>query len=178
MYDTDKGRWLSEDPAGRIDGEHLYRYARNEPIGNSDPSGLVSTSGCSTGETKRINTAAGRVEAAIDKGCCLPESEKRNKRQWINKIRTTTYHCVPIWVVDSPVGPVEFDALCAAALTPSGADTGCDMTIYTRLAFNPSRCGCLQGVVLHEIAHLMGKKHPEPGEIAKKCFSCSVDYQK
>ena len=178
VYDTETGRWLSEDPAGRVDGEHLYRYARNEPTGNSDPSGLVSTPGCSKGEAKRVATAAGRAEARIANGCCLPESEKPNKQKWINKIRTTNYHCEPIWVIDSPFGKVEDDDMCAVALPPSGGDTGQDVTIYTKLAFNRSRCGCLPGVVLHEVAHLMGFEHPEPGKIAKGCFACALDYHK
>jgi len=33
------GRWLSPDPAGLVDGENLFRYVRNNPIGLADPSG-------------------------------------------------------------------------------------------------------------------------------------------
>lgn len=32
-------RWISADPAGRVDGPNLYRYARNNPISFVDPGG-------------------------------------------------------------------------------------------------------------------------------------------
>jgi RHS repeat-associated protein len=33
-------RWISADPAGMVDGVHLYRYVRNNPLKLVDPSGL------------------------------------------------------------------------------------------------------------------------------------------
>ena len=36
------GRWTSCDPAGLVDGPNLYRYARNSPVGRSDPGGMES----------------------------------------------------------------------------------------------------------------------------------------
>jgi len=35
------GRWLKRDPAGFVDGPHLYRYALNRPTFFTDPSGLL-----------------------------------------------------------------------------------------------------------------------------------------
>ena len=34
------GRWTAPDPAGAADGQNLYAYAGNRPIGSSDPTGL------------------------------------------------------------------------------------------------------------------------------------------
>lgn len=45
MYLPPTGRWLSEDPAGYVDGPNQYLYVRNNPINRVDPSGLFC--GCS-----------------------------------------------------------------------------------------------------------------------------------
>jgi len=41
-YDVEVGRFISEDPAGFIDGPNLYAYVGENPIGAFDPSGLVN----------------------------------------------------------------------------------------------------------------------------------------
>ena len=40
-YSPQSGRWLSEDPAGFIDGPNAYVFVLNDPINKSDPSGLA-----------------------------------------------------------------------------------------------------------------------------------------
>jgi RHS repeat-associated protein len=40
-YDPELGRWLSEDPAGGVDGSNLYAYVGNDPVAKRDPSGLM-----------------------------------------------------------------------------------------------------------------------------------------
>lgn len=40
MYTPHVGRWLSEDPAGYVDGPNQYLYVKNNPINMTDPSGL------------------------------------------------------------------------------------------------------------------------------------------
>ncbi|MBK6738660.1 MAG: hypothetical protein IPG64_12490 [Haliea sp.] len=40
-YDAETGRFISEDPAGFVDGTNLSSYVRGNPIGAVDPSGLV-----------------------------------------------------------------------------------------------------------------------------------------
>lgn len=37
------GRWLSADPAGRVDGPNLYRFVRGNPLSQVDPSGRQTT---------------------------------------------------------------------------------------------------------------------------------------
>jgi hypothetical protein len=41
MYTPHVGRWLSEDPAGYVDGPNLYLFTANNPINVTDPSGLL-----------------------------------------------------------------------------------------------------------------------------------------
>jgi RHS repeat-associated protein len=40
-YDSQIGRFLSEDPIGLAPGPNVYAYVRNRPIGSKDPSGMV-----------------------------------------------------------------------------------------------------------------------------------------
>jgi RHS repeat-associated protein len=40
-YDSDSGRYLTQDPAGLLGGENLYCYVRNNPSRGIDPLGLV-----------------------------------------------------------------------------------------------------------------------------------------
>jgi RHS repeat-associated protein len=43
-YDSNVGRWMSEDPAGFGDGTNRFQYARNDSVGISDPTGLCGDS--------------------------------------------------------------------------------------------------------------------------------------
>ena len=44
-YDSNTGRWLSQDPLGFNAGDsNLYRYAKNRPTVATDPSGFISVS--------------------------------------------------------------------------------------------------------------------------------------
>ncbi|MGH9908985.1 MAG: RHS repeat domain-containing protein [Pyrinomonadaceae bacterium] len=40
-YDPEQGRLISEDPAGIEAGVNLYAYVENDPVGSSDPFGLI-----------------------------------------------------------------------------------------------------------------------------------------
>jgi RHS repeat-associated protein len=55
------GRWSTPDPAGLVDGSCLYKYGRNNPVIFSDPWGLQSEAGSSTGSQEEVKT-----EEALD----------------------------------------------------------------------------------------------------------------
>jgi RHS repeat-associated protein len=47
-YDPEIGRFMSEDPAGMVDGPNLYLFANNDPVNGSDPYGLHSVGDITT----------------------------------------------------------------------------------------------------------------------------------
>ncbi|CAA0092866.1 tRNA3(Ser)-specific nuclease WapA [Halioglobus japonicus] len=67
-YDAEVGRFISEDPAGFVDGSNLYAYVGGNPIGTVDPTGLYAGYGSgpysSYYATKRSADAAGREDYA------------------------------------------------------------------------------------------------------------------
>ena len=58
-YDPSQGRFISEDPIGLVGGINPYAYAGNDPINNTDPSGLCYTVTVTTYEVEK--NRAGRV---------------------------------------------------------------------------------------------------------------------
>jgi RHS repeat-associated protein len=55
-FDTDAGRWLSEDPNRFLGGDNFFAYVANNPVNRNDPSGLAPDS-CPTC-TPRFHTAS------------------------------------------------------------------------------------------------------------------------
>jgi len=67
-YDTRIGRFISQDPAG--DGDNWYVYCRNNPVDNTDPSGLFDGSppadgqwGFNSGTMSDTASALGQVQS-------------------------------------------------------------------------------------------------------------------
>ena len=151
---------------------NFYRYVANKPTIFNDPLGLkVKTVGCTAGKNSQgqaIQTAAGQAEAAV-LSCmkCDPD-----KWDWIRKIRNTTYYCVS-YFEQGLMGASE--DTCAKPRGPKGDEPG-DNVSFFEIAFTnqtPEGCGCLQGLLLHEIAHIKGQSDPQAYETAKKCISCA-----
>lgn len=178
-YRAGWGRYSQTNPvglagAGSYNGaNHLYGYASANPANLIDPRGLVPASLCDQRQIAAINAAAARAEAATR--TCLDCSEDR--RQWVRRIRNTTIHCVNTFeqgVYRIPSGT------CAWAGTPQRAETGRDISVM-EAAFTDhdpvSGCGCLEGTVLHEIAHLVrcGGDESCARRIARRCFSCAQE---
>ncbi len=80
MFTPTVGRWLSEDPAGYVDGPNVYLYVGNQPVFSVDPSGYAICDCCNAAiaETKQtalkngnINTGRHRCRTVIEckEGC-------------------------------------------------------------------------------------------------------------
>jgi RHS repeat-associated protein len=64
-YDPAVGRWLSEDPAGHIDGPNKYSYVRNQPTRLVDPLGLCGCgSECPSGQWQ-MDTIGGNISGYV-----------------------------------------------------------------------------------------------------------------
>ena len=48
-YSAELGRWVQQDPLGYVDGGNLYQYAKLNPMGYRDPSGLAAEMMCKCG---------------------------------------------------------------------------------------------------------------------------------
>ncbi len=64
-------RWISADPGGLVDGLNLYRYARNNPVNNTDSSGMFCDP---TSQSCADPTEPTEREEALQQS--LPENER------------------------------------------------------------------------------------------------------
>jgi RHS repeat-associated protein len=172
-YDPKIGRFISEDPLGFKGGVNRYGYVGGGPMTGKDPFGLVATKGCRPQDAAAIQRAADKAVAKVKSGC-LPCGE--GKEKWIQKIQTTTYHCDPNEGIriEGP-GGVTVQPACGMARPPVGPTTGKDVTLFWPAFYDPP-CGCLEGVLFHEIAHIiMGGGHSDSGvnDVTRGCFSCA-----
>jgi RHS repeat-associated protein len=183
-YRTGWGRYTQADPIGLLTGQlsglnHLYAYADARPINSIDPRGLFATSGCTPDEAALLKAAAQLAGDAIADGKCLGCSKKKAS-EWKNKINSTTYHCLS--EAEQQVLGTYGPSTCGFAGTPQATYTGKDVTFtqngLTNHNGNPFLgCGCMQGALLHEIAHLMGYPDGDTETGAKglayKCIPCA-----
>jgi RHS repeat-associated protein len=181
-YSSDVGRYFEADASVMRPGTYnpldsMYGYAKQNPLHYIDPAGLaVKTSGCTQEQHYAIQGAAGKAEAATGPGstCLCPEDTVHD---WTDKIRNSTYHCVKKEFVDflgfqgdcgQPVKPVP-------GLPKTGQDISFLPGAFARQ--QPLACGCLEGLLLHEVAHLLGYPDPPTSsttayQLASGCFSC------
>jgi len=182
-YKAKRGTYSRADPLGlpavrkssegtrtRLgDGFNLYPYSAQNPITKLDPLGLaVTTKGCSARDDSRIQIAAAKADAASQ--TCLACADRTPFSNTIRSQGTSneiTFECAP-WKTD----PVTKDEICGSAWPPG--------TRQVQLTPNGlgevSGCGCLEASILHEVLHLLGKKHDAPGgrfSAVQKCFNCA-----
>jgi RHS repeat-associated protein len=62
-YQPASGRFISEDPAGMIEGLNPYRYVKNDPANLTDPSGMQARVSCSTGWWRWVSSRLGSPQS-------------------------------------------------------------------------------------------------------------------
>lgn len=94
VYDSRIGRWLSEDPAGFVDGPLLFAYVRNQPMTLNDPSGLCSCgSECPSGnwQMDTLSYSIGQPFLAFSAGIARLRCEGRPGVARLAKIFCSPY---------------------------------------------------------------------------------------
>ncbi len=178
------GRYSRPDPLG-LPGSHrgpnelvregrdinLYSYALQNPIRLTDPAGLaVTTSGCTARLAVKIQTAAADADADAASQTCLPCNERAPFRKAIRSQGTShelIFECVP-WNINPKTG----DSVCGTAPLPGEHR----ISITPQGAAEVPGCGCLKATIMHEVLHVLNKKHNAPGgrfKEVQKCFSCA-----
>jgi len=169
-FDSNVGRFLSEDEVGNDEGVNLYLYVGNSPVDSSDPTGFYKLKGFPAGKTGDMNNAINNA---------------------INKLKADCPSCA------GPNGPKIAGALGQATFVfapnlKDCADTFKRDFLFIHIkririggnAFDPNKCCSLASTVAHEGYHLIQAKgqpdHPDvpggPYDIEKKCFNCGTGH--
>jgi hypothetical protein len=102
----------------------------------------------------------------------------------VKKLRTTTYNCVSEGQEEALKieGKVSGGRPCGFASDMFGQQTGLDVSFTVRglTEHNENQfhgCGCMQGLLLHEVSHLMGVPDGEGPSgatgLTKRCIPCA-----
>jgi len=130
-----------------------YLYSSNNPINFIDFDGLFRIdANCPNWE--QIRRATKNVFKIAQK--CLPNSLKL---EFMLQEEDLIIRC-------EPDGKKEF---CARTMR-----LGEPIIWINPNAFNPEDCGCLEGTVMHEIVHTIGKGEDKAYGCARKCINCSI----
>jgi len=161
-FDPATGRFISEDPSGFNDGVNFYRYVHNNPIDNSDPTGLTTYKGFPADKEADLRNAVNDALKKLRDTCSTGHSCAGADGQKIaNTIENATFVYQPKSKLCGHTGPVTFLQLRHTfGLGPA--------------AFGPSCCS-LASTLVHEVVH--GMTHlsdKKPDQVEKDCFGCVV----
>ena len=161
-HDPQAGRFLGEDETGFHDGVNFYRYAHNDPIDNTDPTGYTTYKGFPADKEVQLRNAVDEAIKKLSDTCSSGHScAGADGPKLINLIQNATFVFQPNSKDCGQTGP--------ATVLRFRHTFG-----LGPLAFEPICCS-LASTLVHEAVH--GLTHPRnkrPQRIEKDCFGCTV----
>jgi RHS repeat-associated protein len=156
-YDTNVGRFVSEDPKGLKDNPNLYVYVRNGSTNSTDPFGLYQLRGFPAAAEVLMNFGIKEALQRLRASCCAG----RGTGKLADAVQNATYVYLPDLNTKycGNTGPLTFLRL--------RHEIGIGWN-----AFTPQLCGDLSCTIIHEAAH--SRTHFEGAAlgIEEKCAGC------
>ena len=168
-YEASTGRYVESDPIGLRGGINTYAYVRGNPLGATDPMGLLGFySNCSQQQRDRINLALMDMFIDMIKKC--------NSGGGDNCENSSCPDCKNLfkifqWYATS--AKISCDNWPCAQVNARGNGT---TWLYPPMINGTApQCGCMKGVLFHEALHGIDNDASESdvGHRAQKCFSCA-----
>jgi RHS repeat-associated protein len=158
--DPQTGRYIESDPIGLNGGSFsTYAYAGGNPVGDSDPSGLlVRGGGWSDKEWSDIQRAEAKIRKELAKSCSCHKNGADG--------------CIPCDLSESLLNRLDTMVVIYRSLN---GDCGATPPVANPKGFALSRkawkCGgCLASTIYHELLHTTGLLDPEAPELEDKCI--------
>jgi RHS repeat-associated protein len=168
-YDPNSGRYVESDPLGLKAGINTYTYVENNPLGSTDPLGLVKRgTGWSGPQWALIKQAENKIRQQLNKACSCTRSGSTS--------------CIPCQVVPGLLNALNNSAVIEASLfneETQRSDCGVGgiggTTVYLSPAAFTKSCGCLASTLYHELLHNAGLEHeasaagPGVNDLEQRC---------
>ena len=167
-FDPVTGKFMSEDPTRFRDSVNFYRYVRNDPVDNTDPTGFTTYKGFPADKEAQMKNAVAEALAKLTPppggGCGgsnppTPPCAGADGPKLANLIQNATFVYQPNSNNCGQTGPAS--VLGFRHVFGIGP-----------LAFGP-RCCSLASTLVHEAVHGLGYgPETRPDQIEKSCFGC------
>jgi len=167
-FDPTTARFISEDPTRFRDGVNFYRYVRNDPVDNTDPTGFTTYKGFPADKEAQMKNAVAEALSKLTPppggGCGgsnppTPPCAGADGPKLANLIQNATFVYQPNSKNCGQTGPASVLGFRHVfGVGPA--------------AFGPSCCS-LASTLVHEAVHGLGNtSETKPDQIEKSCFGC------
>jgi hypothetical protein len=148
-FDPAIGRYVESDPLGLKAGIDPYLYVSADPLGASDPLGLLTISfNCTSnkGRTKAIKAAERQLRSLLTKESCPPCNGKPES-------------CVPCQYRDRLLQQLDATTVSCESLSDCGSGQINGSIVRVGPNSFTKGCDCLASTLLHELLHNIGLSH-------------------